>query len=98
LIGLPDVTGSKEKKRRSEAQVKALQLLLLRRTAKFMLAAGGICFLIDIYFGPGVPAAPLLFMSGSAGGILGFLALFLSHHLARSRLRAGAAREARAKE
>jgi hypothetical protein len=77
--------------------VKALQLLLLRRTGKFMLAAGGICFLIDLYFRPGVPAAPLLFISGSAGCLLGFLALFLSHHLARSGLRAGAARGARAR-
>ena len=78
--------------------MKALQLLLLRRTGKFMLAAGGICFLIDIYFGAGVPAAPLLFISGSAGGLLGFLALFLSHQLARRGFRAGAARDVRAKE
>ncbi|MCL5997457.1 MAG: hypothetical protein M1546_15580 [Chloroflexi bacterium] len=76
----------------------ALQLLLLRRTGKFMSAAGAICFLIDIYFGPGVPAASLLFIFGSAGGILGFLALFLSHKLARRRLRAGAALGARLKE
>jgi hypothetical protein len=60
-----------------------------------MLAAGATCFLIDLYFWPRVPAAPLLLIAGSAGGILGFLALFLSHHLARSGLRAGAARDVR---
>ncbi len=75
-----------------------LQLLFLRRIGQFLLAAGGICFLINIYVGPGVPAARLLFISGSAGGLIGFLALFLSHKLARRRLRAGAARGAREKE
>ncbi len=75
----------------------ARQLLFLRRIGQFMLVAGGVCFLIILYVGPGVPAARLLFISGVAGGLLGFLALFLSHKLARRRLRAGAPRGARAK-
>ncbi len=78
----------------------ARQLLFLRRIGQFMLAAGGVCFLIILYVGQlsiGQAAARLLFISGVAGGLLGFLALFLSHKLARRRLRAGAPRGARAK-
>ncbi len=60
-----------------------------------MLVAGGVCFLLILYIGQA--AARLLFISGVAGGLMGFLALFLSHKLARRRLRAGAARGVRTK-